>query len=122
MKYCLIADDSLAMRKVMRGILTDLGFEVGEAANGLEALETCRGRMPDAVLLDWNMPVMDGLEFLAALLDGGEGGRPAVIFCMSGAESSPIIRAMSAGASEYLVKPFDKAVLASKFAILGLAA
>lgn len=119
MRYCLIADDSAAIRKVMRGLLTELGFEVGEAANGQEALESCRTRSPDALLLDWNMPVMDGLDVLAAL---GEGGaRPKVIFCTSGEESAPIIRAMSAGASEYLVKPFDKDLLASKFATLGLA-
>jgi two-component system chemotaxis response regulator CheY len=119
MPYCLIADDSPAMRKVLRGLLDELGFEAGEAANGLEALESCRARTPDALLLDWNMPVMDGLEVLAAL--GEAGPRPQVIFCTSGADSAPIIRAMSAGASEYLVKPFDRDLLASKFAALGLA-
>lgn len=119
MPYCLIADDSPAMRKVLRGLLDELGFEAGEAANGLEALESCRARTPDALLLDWNMPVMDGLEVLAAL--GEAGQRPKVIFCTSGADSAPIIRAMSAGASEYLVKPFDRDLLASKFAALGFA-
>lgn len=120
MSYCLVADDNPAMRKVMRGILNDLGFEVGEAANGLEALETCRARMPDAVLLDWNMPVMDGLEFLDALGGHAAGPRPRVIFCTSGAETGPIARAMSAGANEYLVKPFDKDLLANKLETLGL--
>jgi two-component system chemotaxis response regulator CheY len=119
MSYCLIADDSPAMRKVLRGILTELGFEVDEAANGMEALESCRARCPDAMLLDWNMPVMDGFDVLAAL--GKDGPRPKVIFCTSGAESAPVIRAMSAGASEYLVKPFDRDLLSSKFATLGLA-
>ncbi|RIA55847.1 response regulator [Dichotomicrobium thermohalophilum] len=121
MPYCLIADDSPAMRKVVRGLLMELGFEVDEAANGLEALDSCRARAPDAVLLDWNMPVMDGLGFLHALQDAATGTRPKVIFCTTGAEQTPIIRAMSAGASEYLVKPFDKELLASKFVTLGLA-
>lgn len=120
MRYCLIADDSPAMRKVLRGLLGELGFEAGEAANGLEALESCRDRAPDAVLLDWNMPVMDGFAFLDALRSGGAGARPKVIFCTSGAESTPVIRAMAAGASEYLVKPFDKDLLANKFQLLGL--
>jgi len=118
MRYCLIADDSPAMRKVTRGLLSELGFEVGEAANGQEALESCRARLPEVLLLDWNMPVMDGLDVLAALDEGS--ARPKVIFCASGAESAPVIRAMAAGASEYLVKPFDKDLLASKFATLGL--
>ncbi len=119
MRYCLIADDSPAMRKVLRGLLSELGFEAGEAANGLEALESCLARAPDALLLDWNMPVMDGLEVLGALQD--TQARPKVIFCTTGAEPAPIVRAMAAGASEYLVKPFDKNILASKFASLGLA-
>ena len=121
MSYCLIADDNAAMRAVLRGILIDLGFEVGEAANGQEAMETCRARTPDAILLDWNMPVMDGLAVLDALSGGGGGARPKVIFCTSGAEPEPVVRAMAAGASEYLVKPFDKDLLASKFVMLGLA-
>ncbi len=119
MPYCLIADDSPAIRKVLRGLLTELGFEAGEAATGLEALESCRARMPDAILLDCNMPVMDGLEVLRAL--GQVAGRPKVIFCTAGAETAPIIRAMAAGASEYLVKPFDRDLLAAKFDTLGLA-
>jgi two-component system chemotaxis response regulator CheY len=119
MRYCLIADDNPAMRKVLRGFLTELGFETSEAANGREALDSCRARAPDAVLLDWNMPVLDGFGFLDALRSG-EAATPKVIFCTSGAEAAPVIRAMAAGASEYLVKPFDKDVLASKFALLGL--
>lgn len=121
MSYCLIADDNAAMRHVLRGILADLGFEVGEVSNGQEAMETCRARTPDAILLDWNMPVMDGLAVLDALSGLCNGARPKVIFCTSGAEPEPIVRAMAAGASEYLVKPFDKDLLESKFAMLGLA-
>jgi hypothetical protein len=93
----------------------------GEIPRDRAALESCQARRPDILLLDWNMPVMDGMEFLAAISEDEKPARPKVIFCTSGAESAPIIRAMAAGASEYLVKPFDKDLLASKFATLGLA-
>jgi len=119
MPYCLIADDSTAIRKAVRGMLRDLGFEVGEAANGLEALEACRHRMPDVVLLDWNMPAMNGIEFLSAVDTKKFAKRSSIIFCTTGAEAGPIVSAMAAGASEYLVKPFDKDVLRQKFGILG---
>lgn len=100
-------------------MLRDLGFEVGEAANGLEALEACRKRMPDVVLLDWNMPAMNGLEFLSALETRKFAKRPSVIFCTTGAEAGPIVSAMAAGACEYLIKPFDQDVLRQKFGTLG---
>lgn len=119
MKYCLVADDSAAMRKIMRGMLTELGFEVGEAANGLEALESCRMRRPDVLLLDWNMPVMDGFGCLAALSGQEDAEQPKIIFCTTGAEAEPIIRAMAGGANEYLVKPFDRDLLAQKVQALG---
>jgi two-component system chemotaxis response regulator CheY len=64
MKTCLVVDDSSVIRKVARRILEGLEFEIAEAEDGEQALEACRGRMPDAVLLDWNMPKMDGYEFL----------------------------------------------------------
>jgi len=119
MTYCLIADDNPSIRKAARGMLIELGFEVSEAANGADALESCRARCPDVVLLDWNMPVMDGFECLAALQGTGDRQRPKIIFCTTGAEADPIIRAMSEGASEYLVKPYDRDLLAQKVQALG---
>lgn len=121
MTYCLIADDSPAIRKAARGMLSDMGFDVAEAANGAEALESCRARCPDVLLLDWNMPVMDGFECLAALEALSGRQRPKIIFCTTGAEADPIIRAISAGANEYLVKPFDRDLLAQKVQALGFA-
>jgi len=81
MKTCLIVDDSKMIRRVAGRILKDLKFTPEEAGNGQEAIEQCRTNMPDAILLDWNMPVMDGLSFLKALRKepGGEG--PVVVFC-----------------------------------------
>jgi CheY-like chemotaxis protein len=75
MKHCLIVDDSRVIRKVSSHIVEGFGFEVSEAENGLVALERCREKMPDLVLLDWNMPVMSGIEFIVALreMEGGRG-------------------------------------------------
>ena len=67
MKTCLVVDDSTVIRKIARGILEDLDFETVEAADGEKALEICRRGLPEAILLDWNMPVMDGYEFLVQL-------------------------------------------------------
>src|SRR6266567_1636456 len=81
MKTCLIVDDSSIIRKVARRILEDLEFQILEAADGEQAVETCQRELPDAILLDWNMPKMDGYDFLRVLrgLPGGE--RPKVVFC-----------------------------------------
>ncbi len=67
MKHCLVVDDSAVIRKVARRILEDMRFKTSEAENGRDALDQCRKSMPDVVLLDWNMPVMDGIAFLVAL-------------------------------------------------------
>lgn len=120
MKHCLVVDDSAAIRTVIRGILEDLRFEVSEASNGLEALDLCRKRMPDVVLLDWNMPVMDGLEFLGVLRAQAAGQQAKVIFCSTVRDAEQIVQAMIAGASEYLVKPFDRPLLEAKFQEVGV--
>lgn len=122
MKQILIVDDSKVIRKVAQRILQALGFVTREAENGLEALNACRAMMPDAVLLDWNMPVMDGITFLEALrrLDGGV--KPKVVFCTTENEVAQIARALQSGADEYIMKPFDKQILASKLEEVGLLA
>lgn len=120
MKQCLIVDDSSVIRKVARRILEELDFEITEAENGQEALEYCKSSMPDAVLLDWNMPVMDGFDFLIALR-GQEGGQlPKVIFCTTENDADHITRAIDAGANEYIMKPFDKDIVEAKFQEVGL--
>jgi two-component system chemotaxis response regulator CheY len=120
MKSCLIVDDSRVVRKVARRILEELAFEIEEAPDGELALEACRRRMPDAILLDWNMPVMNGIEFLRQLrrLDGG--GEPVVVFCTTENDVQHIQEALGAGAAEYIMKPFDSGILQSKFARVGL--
>ena len=118
-KSCLVVDDSKVIRKVARHILESMSFAVEEAADGQEALTFCRANRPDVILLDWNMPVMDGLTFLRRLrgLPGGE--RPKVLFCTIETRADRIAEALSAGADDYVMKPFDGEILQSKFAEVG---
>jgi two-component system, chemotaxis family, chemotaxis protein CheY len=120
MKTCLIVDDSRIIRKVARRILEDLAFEVCEASDGAEALAYCRSEMPDMILLDWRMPVMDGLSFLRQLRSEPGGDAPKVLFCTVETEVGQIREALQAGADEYVMKPFDADILESKLAEAGL--
>ncbi|TVR09963.1 MAG: response regulator [Salinarimonadaceae bacterium] len=120
MKNCLIVDDSAVIRKVARRILEGLSFEITEAEDGEQALLRCREQMPDAVLLDWNMPVMDGFAFLTALRDLPGGDAPKVVFCTTENDVGAIARAMRAGADEYIMKPFDKEIMVAKLQEVGL--
>jgi two-component system, chemotaxis family, chemotaxis protein CheY len=120
MKTCLVVDDSSVVRKIARRILEALGFEVTEAEDGEKALEVCKQAMPTAVLLDWNMPVMDGYEFLGHLRRMPGGDTPKVVFCTTENGIDHISRALDAGANEYIMKPFDKDIVAAKFQEVGL--
>ena len=105
---------------VARKILEGLDLVVEEAENGRDALTACRLEMPDAVLVDWTMPVMSGLDFLRELraLEGIE--QPRVLFCTSQNDSRRIEVALEAGADEYIMKPFDNEIISSKFSQVGL--
>jgi two-component system chemotaxis response regulator CheY len=120
MKHCLVIDDSPVIRKVARRILEELRFTSSEAENGREALDLCLMQMPDAVLVDWNMPVMDGIAFLVALRKEQGGNEPKVIFCTTENDVEHITRAISAGANEYIMKPFDRDIIEAKFHEVGL--
>ena len=120
MKNCLVVDDSSVIRKVARRILEGLDFEISEAEDGEQALDVCRLHMPDAVLLDWNMPRMDSYEFLRALRRMPDGDRPKVVFCTTENDVAHIARALHAGANEYIMKPFDKEIVEAKFQEVGL--
>ncbi len=120
MKSCLIVDDSKVIRMVARKILQELSFETLEAADGKDALDSCKAKMPDAVLLDWNMPIMSGIDFLRQLrkLPGGE--TPIVVFCTTENDIEHIQEAIEAGANEYIMKPFDSEIIQAKFSQVGL--
>ena len=120
MKSCLIVDDSKVIRMVARKILQELDFETSEAADGKDALDNCRAKMPDAVLLDWNMPVMSGIEFLRELRKLPGGTDPVVVFCTTENDIEHIQEAIEAGANEYIMKPFDSEIIQAKFSQVGL--
>jgi len=120
MKRCLVVDDSRVVRKVARRMLEDLRFDVGEAEDGKQAMVACAEKMPDAILLDWNMPVMNGIDFLRRLRKMTGGDRPKVVFCTTEADLSHIQEALTAGANEYIMKPFDSDIIHDKFSHVGL--
>jgi FOG: CheY-like receiver len=120
MKTCLVVDDSSVIRKVARRILEGLEFTIEEAEDGEQALDLCRRKLPEAILLDWNMPKMDGYEFLHMLRRMPGGDPPKVVFCTTENDVAHIARALSGGANEYIMKPFDKDIIADKFAEVGL--
>lgn len=120
MKSCLIVDDSKVIRMVARKILSELSFETREAEDGQKALDSCKQSLPDAVLLDWNMPVMSGIDFLRALRKLPGGDKPIVVFCTTENDIDHIQEAISTGANEYIMKPFDSEIIQAKFQQVGL--
>ena len=115
MKSCLIVDDSSVVRKVARRILEDIDFIVDEAEDGQEAFDKCRQEMPDVILLDWQMPIMGGIEFLKLLRAYVGGQTPRVIYCLSESDIGHLALARKAGADDFVMKPFDRDLLESMF-------
>jgi two-component system chemotaxis response regulator CheY len=120
MKHCLVVDDSRIFRKIACKILEELQFSTDEAEDGTAALDLCRRNMPDAILLDWNMPTMSGIEFLRVLRREPSGGKPVVVYCTTENDIAHITEAVGAGANEYLVKPVDKEIIQAKLVDVGL--
>jgi two-component system chemotaxis response regulator CheY len=120
MKKCLIVDDSRVIRKVARRIVEDLHFEPDEAEDGMTALEHCRQNMPDAILLDANMPTMSGADFLRALRREPNGMKPVVVLCLTECDVQQVTEAVHAGANEWLLKPFDRDMVKQSFSEAGL--
>ena len=119
MKHCLVVDDSDVIRKVTRSILESMSLEVSEAENGEEAIGRCHMSTPDAILLDWQMPVMSGIEFLGALRLANLPKKPYILYCTTENDPSDLARAFAAGADDYLLKPFDREALEAKLADAG---
>ncbi len=116
----LIVDDSRVIRSVARKIFQDLGIETREAENGQLGLDSVKEAIPDGVLLDWNMPVMNGLEFLQSLRATDLERQPKVILCTTENDMDHIMAALSAGADEYIMKPFDADIIRTKLEQIGL--
>lgn len=120
MKKALVVDDSGFIRKIARQILEKMDFEVSEAKDGADALVECETALPDLVLLDWNMPVMSGLEFLTKLRKMPGGDAPQVVFCTTENTRDKILTALEAGATEYIMKPFDQDIIRTKLEQIGM--
>lgn len=123
--HALVVDDSRAMRRIVAGILSSLGFTTVEADNGASALVELQrmeadGTVPDLVCIDWNMPVMDGLELVGAIRAERRWRGATLMMVTTESEHGQIVRALAAGAHEYLIKPFTADAMADKLRYLGL--
>ncbi len=121
----LIVDDSRAMRKIVGRILVDAGYEILEAGDGQEALDVLHGLdgdLPELACVDWNMPVMDGLTFITEVRKQTEWRSITLMMVTTESEQDRIVRALAAGAHEYLIKPFTGDALVEKLDLLGLTA
>jgi two-component system chemotaxis response regulator CheY len=117
----LVVDDSRAMRAILTRLLDGLGFDVAQAADGAEALKVLDGGVhPDVILVDWNMPVMDGLSLIKAVRARENLRDVSLMMVTTESEQAQIVRAIAAGAHEYVIKPFTDEVIAEKLALLGL--
>ena len=117
----LVIDDSRAIRLILGRMLRDLGFEVDEATNGREGLTRLEGvPSPDLVLVDWNMPEMSGIDFVAAARQAPYSSTARVMMVTTETEVPQMMRALEAGADEYLMKPFTREAIVEKLHLLGL--
>jgi two-component system, chemotaxis family, chemotaxis protein CheY len=114
----LVVDDSPVVRKIARRIFESMSLRSFEASDGREALAACSISMPEAILVDANMPTLDGYEFLHQLRRMPSGNRPKVVFCVSENDVAKIARAMHVGADDFMMKPFDADHIRAKFAYL----
>jgi two-component system chemotaxis response regulator CheY len=115
----LVIDDSRTVRIIIGNILRETGMEVVEAANGQEALEQMkRGPNIELVLVDWNMPVMNGFDFIRAVRSQRAYDSVRIVMVTTETESEQVVRALKAGANEYVMKPFTKDVLVAKLGLL----
>jgi two-component system chemotaxis response regulator CheY len=117
----LIIDDSRAMRSILRRVVSGLGFETFEAANGQEALDQMNeGLVPELCMIDWNMPVMDGYTFITSVRAVPEWRNVTLMMVTTESEQGQIVKALAAGAHEYVIKPFTPDAIVEKLEILGL--
>jgi two-component system chemotaxis response regulator CheY len=120
MRSCLVVDDSRVIRRFARQIVEDLSFACREAEDGETALDACQSDMPDAILLDWNMPGMSGIECLKEIRSMPQGKHPKIVLCTTNSEIEHIMQALEEGADEYIMKPFDMEIVQAKFEQIGL--
>jgi len=117
----LVIDDSRAMRTILGKMLRSIGFEVIEASDGREGLSQleCAGKV-DLALVDWNMPNMNGFEFVQAVRAEPIWDAIQLMMVTTETETDQVVKALEAGANEYVMKPFTRDVILEKLEILGL--
>ena len=120
MSTCLIADDSKVIRMVLSKIMSNLGFSVIEAEDGEDAVELTQIKNPDLIIMDWHLPMLEGIDVLYKIRELDMIKPPKIIFCASGTDINRMIQAVEGGADDYIMKPFDEDIVASKLTILGL--
>jgi two-component system chemotaxis response regulator CheY len=119
--HALVIDDSKAIRKILGQMLKEIGFSVAEAKDGQEALDRLREiEDVELALVDWNMPVMDGYEFVRAVRSDGNYDDLILMMVTTETEMSQVVKAIEAGANEYVMKPFTKTMILEKLDILGI--
>ena len=114
----LVVEDVKLMREVIAEMVSNLGYDLTEVGDAMAALAVCRSKMPDIVLLDWGLPEMDGMEFIARLRDIKGGDKVRVIMCAARDEVVDMVEALQRGACEFIMKPFTPQILASKNATI----
>ena len=117
-KTCLIVDDSDVVRRMMRTIIEDLGFQVDDTATTDDALKRCKAKLPDLIVLDWHIPACQPIEFLAAVRSLPTGRQAKVLYVLTNNDRAEIGRGITAGADDYMIKPFYRVGLETKVTTL----
>lgn len=120
MPSCIVADDSKIMRMLIRKIIENFGYNVNEAENGEDVLEQCVKNMPDLVICDWELPLIDGIDVLLKIRTDKKVKQPVFIFCSYVRDPQIIEQAIKAGADDFIIRPFDEDIIASKLRIIKL--
>ena len=118
MPSCIVADDSKIMRMLISKIMENFGYSVDEAENGEDVLEQCAKNMPDLVICDWELPLIDGIDVLLKIRTDKKVKQPVFIFCSYKKDTQIIEQAHNAGADDFIMRPFDDDIIASKLRII----
>lgn len=118
MQTCLIADDSKIMRMLLSKIMENFGYTVTEADDGEDLLEQCAKNIPDVIISDWNLPLIDGIDILYKIRSDKKITQPYFIFCSYIKDPEIIKQAIKGGADDFIMRPFDEDIIASKLKII----
>ncbi len=118
MSSCLIADDSKIMRMLLAKIMENFGYAVTEAEDGEDLMQQCEKNMPDLIISDWNLPLVDGIDVLYKIRADKKSKQPVFFFCSYLKNPEIINQAMEGGADDFIMRPFDEDIIASKLKII----